>query len=85
MMKLIKITAIWCISCIYMNELLKDIQYEYETLDFDYDRNKKEIEKYNIGKTLPVYILLDENDKEINRLIGEKSKKQMIEFLKGNK
>lgn len=68
-----------------MNELLKDIQYEYETLDFDYDRNKKEIEKYNIGKTLPVYILLDENDKEINRLIGEKSKKQMIEFLKGNK
>ena len=41
MMKLIKITAIWCISCIYMNELLKDIQYEYETLDFDYDRNKK--------------------------------------------
>ncbi|HHX33511.1 MAG TPA: thioredoxin family protein [Mollicutes bacterium] len=84
-MKLIKITAIWCISCIYMNELLKDIQYEYETLDFDYDRNKKEIEKYNIGKTLPVYILLDENDKEINRLIGEKSKKQMIEFLKGNK
>lgn len=85
MMKLIKITAIWCISCIYMNELLKDIQYEYETLDFDYDRNKKEIEKYNIGKTLPVYILLDENDKEINRLIGEKSKQQMIEFLKGNK
>ena len=30
--------------------------------------------KYNIGKTLPVYILLDENDKEINRLIGEKAK-----------
>ena len=30
--------------------------------------------KYNIGKTLPVYILIDENDKEINRLIMKKQK-----------
>jgi len=68
-----------------MNEVLKKIEKKYSVLykiqDLDYDNNQEEISKYNIGTVLPVYILLDENSKEIDRLIGEKSKSELEQFL----
>ncbi len=84
-MKLIKITAVWCLSCILMNErinnVLKDIN-NLELTELDYDEDEEIIEKYNIGTTLPVLILLDKNNNEIKRNIGEKSEKELIDFLK---
>ena len=81
-MKVVKITASWCMSCIIMNQTLKEVEEKYkpnyETIKLDYDMNKEEIEQYNIGKILPVYIKLDNNNKEIDRLIGEHSKKELI-------
>ncbi|MEE3343345.1 MAG: thioredoxin domain-containing protein [Bacilli bacterium] len=85
-MKLIKITAIWCLSCILMNDrinnILKESNIEIEELDYDDDEEK--IENFAIGKTLPVLILLDENNNEIRRSIGEKSEKELKEFIKGS-
>ena len=85
MMKLIKITALWCLSCILMNDrinnVLKDIN-NVELTEFDYDDDEEKIEKYNIGKTLPVLIILDDKGNEIKRSIGEKSEKELIDFLK---
>lgn len=85
MMKLIKITAVWCLSCILMNDrinnVLKDIN-NVELTEFDYDDDEEKIEKYNIGKTLPVLIILDDKGNEIKRSIGEKSEKELIDFLK---
>ena len=87
-MKLIKITAIWCMSCIFMNEILKAVEKEngkrYETIDYDYDMDQKEVEPYNVGKILPVYILIDANNSEIARSIGEKSKKELAAFFSSN-
>ena len=87
-MKLIKITAIWCMSCIFMNEMLKKIEDEYEklyeTTNYDYDIDIDEIKEYDIGTILPVYILVDKNNKEIARSIGEKSKKEITHFLTSN-
>ena len=84
-MKLIKITALWCLSCILMNDrinnVLKDIN-NVELTEFDYDDDEEKIEKYNIGKTLPVLIILDDKGNEIKRSIGEKSEKELIDFLK---
>ena len=72
-------------SCIFMNEVLKAIEKDncklYETIDYDYDADKKEIECYNAGNILPVYILTDANGGEIARSNGEKSKKELIRFL----
>ncbi|MBR3162434.1 MAG: thioredoxin family protein [Bacilli bacterium] len=84
-MKLIKITAIWCLSCILMNERINNVLSSFSQLDLielDYDDDEEKIEKYNIGKTLPVLILLDENNNEIKRIIGEKTEKELTEFLK---
>lgn len=78
MRKLIVISAVWCPSCLILNKQLKSIKDEYEDLEivkYDYDLDEDEIEKYDVGKTLPVLIL---NDK---RLIGEKSLDEIKEFL----
>ena len=83
MMKLIKITAVWCLSCILMNDRINNVLEEIndlELIELDYDDDEEMVEKNNIGKTLPVLILLD-NDKEIGRCIGEKTEKELKEFL----
>lgn len=79
-MKIVRISAIWCSSCIIMksrfNDIVKDL--DVEVIDLDYDTS--DIEKYNIGDTLPVYIKI-ENDSEIERLVGEHTKEEIKEFL----
>lgn len=80
-MKIIRISATWCSSCIIMksrfNECIKDKNIDVESLDYDTD----DIEKYNVGEILPVYIK-EENGKEIDRLVGEHSKKEIEAFLR---
>ena len=87
-MKLIKVTAIWCMSCIFMNEMLKKLEGKnekrYETIEYDFDADAEEVKPYDVGDILPVYILLDGNGDEIARSIGEKSKKELLKFFTSN-
>lgn len=79
-MKIVRISAVWCSSCIIMksrlNEILKDKDIEVVDLDYDTDG----IEEYNVGDILPVIIKLNDN-KEIDRLVGEHSKKEIESFV----
>lgn len=78
-MKIIRISSSWCVSCIIMNKLwneLKEKYSEYEYIEYDYDLD--DVEKYNVGKILPVIIFL-KDDKEIKRITGEKSKTEFFE------
>ena len=82
-MKLIKITAVWCLSCILMNDRINNVLgdvADLEVVELDYDDDEEMVEKYEIGKTLPVLILLDD-DKEIRRSVGEKTEKELKQFL----
>lgn len=82
-MKIIKIGAIWCPGCLVMkktwNNLLKD--YDLNITELDYDMDSKEVQKYNIDNILPVVIIMDNNDNELERLIGEQSEKQLREVI----
>jgi len=65
-----------------MNNVFNKISTKYpdieiESLDYDFD----DVEKYNVGEILPVLIKFD-NDKEIDRIVGEKSLKEVEQFLK---
>jgi hypothetical protein len=40
------------------------------------------VKEYNVGKILPVLIKIDDNDNEVERLIGEHSKKEVEDFIK---
>lgn len=81
-MKIIKITALWCPSCLIMNDLINDnINSNIDLISYDYDMDEEDIKKYNVGTVLPVLIKLDEDNNEVSRLIGEKSKKELLEFI----
>ena len=81
--KLLVVSAVWCPSCLILNKHLKKLKDEFniEINKLDYDLDEEEIEKYNVGEKLPVMILLDENDNEINRLIGEKTYDEITKFI----
>lgn len=73
-MKIIKIGALWCPACLIMHKIWPLLENEFpdiEITSLDLDMDSDEVEKYDVGKTLPV-LILTENDKEIDRIIGEK-------------
>lgn len=69
-MKIVKINSLGCPSCIIMNKIFNKIKekytFELEELDYDFD----DIEEYNPGNILPIYIFYKDN-KEVNRICGE--------------
>lgn len=84
-MKLIKITAIWCMSCMIMNDKMSSMDLSgYDVISLDADKDIDEIRKLNVGSKLPIYIIMD-HDKEISRLVGEHSKEEIATFLGVNK
>lgn len=83
MMKLIKISAIWCPSCLLMEKVWHQLQKELSNLEFisyDYDLDE-EVESYHVGEVLPV-IILEDNNQELVRFIGEKTVGEIIEGIK---
>lgn len=75
-MKYIIISALWCPACIITNSTLDKVVEErhidIERLDYDFD----DVSKYNVGRILPEIIVF-KNGKEIGRIIGEKSYKEL--------
>lgn len=78
-MQLLKFSAIWCPACLIMNNRYNQIQEKYKLniTEYDYDLNQEEVTKYQIGKTLPVVIIVDEKGQEIKRIVGELSLKKL--------
>ena len=83
-MRILRFSAIWCPSCLVMRPIWNSIEKEMSNFvieNYDYDINSEEVEKWNIGGVLPVVIFLNENDEEIMRLIGEKTKKELLDTI----
>lgn len=66
-----------------MKKIWKEIneEYNFNIIDYDYDIDEEEVKKYNVGDKLPVVIKLDDNGNEIGRLIGEKTMKELLDFI----
>ena len=83
MKKIVVISAVWCPSCLILKKHLKKLKEEFnleiETLDYDFDED--EVLKYNVGDKLPVVVSKDD-DNEIDRLIGEKTYEEIVDFLR---
>ena len=79
-MKIVKITSLGCPSCIIMNKIFNTLKekYSFEVEEYDYDFDN--IEKYNVGNILPVFIFY-KDEKEINRLCGEHKIEEFIDIL----
>ena len=85
-MTVIMITAIWCPSCIIMRsrytELFKNI--DVQITEYDFDDDSELIQPLKIGSILPVVIFKD-NNQEVLRIVGEKSKKELHILTEGLK
>ena len=81
-MRVIKITAIWCSACLIMNKVWSNIlkKYDIPTIELDLDRDVLEVENYQPGSVLPVFIFEQENQ-EIKRVVGEISEKELIKII----
>lgn len=87
-MKVLKIGAVWCSGCMIMKPLWEEIEKEnpwLKTEYYDYDESDEIAEKYNINDRLPVFIFLDKDENEILRLMGEKSKEEILKIIVENK
>ena len=79
-LKIVRIGASWCSSCLIMKSRVQDIinnMPDVEIINYDYDFDEDKVEEYKVGDVLPVYIRLDNN----KRIIGEKSKDEIKAFL----
>lgn len=56
-----------------------------ETEYYDYDQDKDMVEKYEIGRDIPVFVFLDKQGSEFERMKGEIDRNDLVEFLKKNK
>lgn len=82
-MRIVKINSLGCPSCIIMNKIINELKLECKGIDFeDYDYDFDDIEKFNVGKILPVFIFY-KDDKEIARLCGEHKKEEFIKIIEG--
>ena len=83
-MKLIKFSALWCPSCLIMNTRVNKIvnEYKLEYIEYDYDVDTNKVEEYKVGDILPV-IILENNNKEVAKIIGEKSEKELKKIVEG--
>lgn len=67
--KILKFSADWCMPCKVLNKKLEDFT-DCEVVKYDVDDVDEELlEKYRI-RNIPVTILLDENEEEIQRWVG---------------
>ena len=82
-MKIVKIGAMWCPGCIVMHKVWSQIEKEYDGIEivtYDLDMDSEEVEKYEVGSTLPV-IIFYEDDVEYKRLIGEKKYNDIADVI----
>lgn len=86
-MKILRVSAIWCPSCIIMRPIYDEIakKYGFETKELDYDFDEDEVSKLEVGKKLPVAIIYDNDDQELARICGEKKSKEIEEIIEGLK
>lgn len=82
MKKGILISAVWCPSCIIMRPRYEKVlsKANISFVEYDYDDDEEKYIDYNIGTVLPVFLLFDD-DKELKRLKGEKSIKELEKEL----
>ncbi|MCI5836171.1 MAG: thioredoxin family protein [Firmicutes bacterium] len=84
-MKIVKISALWCPACLITNPAFDSVIKDYNEIDVvSYDYDLDDVSNYNVGNILPVIIMF-KNGIEVGRIIGEKNKKQIKDFIEGVK
>lgn len=81
-MKILKFEASWCNPCKALDTVLESIQdrLTLEKYDVDDPVNSALVSKYGI-KMVPVMVFVDNTNTEVTRLVGLKTKAQILATL----
>ncbi len=83
-MKLMLFTGSWCIPCQQMKPIVKNVAEErgIELKVVDVETDIETANAYMV-RGVPMLILLDENNNEVDRASGVMSREQVVDFVKG--
>ena len=79
-MRLLKFSAEWCLPCKMLAKTLEGVNLPYTISSIDIDDSPNLAADYKV-RGVPTMILVDDNDKEVGRLVGVKTKAQIEEFI----
>lgn len=83
-MELLIFKASWCQPCkalwALISRLQKDGSLTVTVIPVDIDEERSHAKSYDV-KSVPTLILLDETGEEVKRTTGNKSKKDLLEFV----
>lgn len=83
-MKVLKFGADWCTPCKTMEPIVKSVidecGVELESFNIDDEVGYNEAQSYEI-RNIPAFVLVDDKNKVLKKLIGSVSKTQLKEFL----
>lgn len=83
-MKYLKFTGSWCSPCKQLAPIMEQVkQHGIKVEEIDVDDQSDLAEKYNI-RSIPT-VILDDNGREINRLVGVKNADEYIENFNKHK
>lgn len=77
-MNILKFFGSWCNPCKALSKNLEDAGIEHKSIDVD--ENEELTEKYNV-MSVPTIVVLDEDDNEVGRFIGSRTKEQLLKEL----
>ena len=77
-MNILKFFGSWCNPCKALSKNLEDAGIEHKSIDID--ENEELTEKYNV-MSVPTIVILDEDDNEVGRFIGSRTKEQLLKEL----
>lgn len=78
--RILKFSATWCSPCQSLKRTLAGMDINDKVEEIDIEENEDLCEKYKI-KNIPVLVFLDENDNEIDRLVGNVPKNTIEEKI----
>lgn len=77
----VKFSADWCAPCHTLTDVMKGL--EYETIDVETDEGREEMFEAEV-QALPTLVFLDDNREEVERIVGLKPRKVIIEAYRRN-
>ena len=82
MKKILYFSAPWCGPCKMLGPTMDSVANQVNFTKINVDEDTVSSVKYGI-RNVPTLVLIDQSGKEINRLVGNVSKQQVIDFYNG--
>lgn len=83
MSKVLYFSAVWCAPCRVMSNSFKKLTEEFPQIDFqkiDVDDGGSEVDTFGV-RSIPTMVHLDEEGVEIARVVGSRTKEDLIRDL----